>query len=249
MTFLLAAISLGFLGSFHCLGMCGPIALALPIGKLSNPKKIAGVFLYNFGRVLTYATFGLIFGALGKTFALFGYQQLLSISLGVIILLGLFLPSSIFSKIKINSKIYNLLNKLKTALSQLFSREGKKSLFFIGLLNGLLPCGMVYMAIAGAVASSDLFKGALFMAFFGLGTVPMMFLIPFAGNQISISFRNKIRKAVPLMVGLMAVVLILRGLNLGIPYVSPEFNKTKEIPICHTHAGKKLCIGSTKNQN
>jgi uncharacterized protein len=247
MTFLIAAISLGFLGSFHCLGMCGPIALALPIGNLNTNNKIIGVFLYNFGRVLTYASFGIIFGAFGKTIALFGYQQLLSISLGIIILLGLLLPNTLLSKTKLHSTIYASLAKLKNALSKLFLKEGKKSLFFIGLLNGLLPCGMVYMAIAGAVASSDLFKGALFMVFFGLGTLPMMFLLPFAGNKISISLRNKIRKAVPVMIGLMAVILILRGLNLGIPYVSPEFNKTKEIPVCHSLSGKKVCIGSTKN--
>lgn len=245
MTFLLAAISLGFLGSFHCIGMCGPIALSLPIGKLNPFQKFIHILLYNFGRIVTYAAFGVIFGLLGKSFALFGYQQLLSIVLGVLILLALILPATLVSKLTAQTKLYVAMNKLKTKLGQLFSKEGKRSLFLIGLLNGLLPCGMVYMAVAGAVASSDVLKGALFMAAFGLGTVPVMFSLPFIGNQISISFRNKIRKAVPLMVGLMAVVLILRGLNLGIPYVSPKFTKSTEIPTCHTVAGKKLCMGGT----
>lgn len=245
MALLLAAISLGFLGSFHCIGMCGPIALSLPIGKLSPFQKFIHILLYNFGRIVTYAVFGVIFGLLGKSFALFGYQQLLSITLGIVILVGLILPATLVSRLSGQTKIYVAMNGLKNKLGQLFSKEGKSSLFLIGLLNGLLPCGMVYMAIAGAVASSDVFRGALFMAVFGLGTVPVMFSLPFFGNQISVSFRNKIRKAVPLMVGLMAVILILRGLNLGIPYVSPKFTKSTEIPTCHTVAGKKLCIGGT----
>ncbi len=246
MAFLLAAISLGFLGSFHCIGMCGPIALALPIGKLSQANKILHIALYNLGRVLTYAAFGLIFGSLGQSVAFFGYQQFLSIFLGALILAGLIFPVTL-SDLGGSSKIYKAFATLKNKLSGLFSKEGKKSLFLIGLLNGLLPCGMVYMAVAGAIATADVFKGALFMAVFGLGTAPVMFLLPLAGNHISLSFRNKIRKAVPLMVGLMAVILILRGLNLGIPYVSPKLNKTNEIPTCHTVAGKKTCYGTTKN--
>jgi sulfite exporter TauE/SafE len=242
MLFLLAAISLGFLGSFHCIGMCGPIALALPIGNLRGFTRLISVLTYNAGRIFTYAFFGLIFGGIGKTFSIFGYQQLLSIVLGALILLGLLLPSSFVSKFSGNTQLYSFFNGIKTKLSKLFLKEGKKSLFIIGLLNGLLPCGLVYMAVAGAMAAGSVLNGALFMAFFGLGTAPTMILLPLAGNSFSLSFRNKIRKTVPYMVGFMAVLLILRGLNLGIPYVSPkmEANKT-QLPTCHTIAGKKLC--------
>jgi uncharacterized protein len=238
------AISLGFLGSFHCVGMCGPIALSLPIGKLNPVQRFFSVLLYNFGRMFTYAVFGLIFGVLGKSFALFGFQQALSITLGSIILLGLLLPKKLLSKISLGSFVYYFFNKLKTKLSNLFSKEGKKTLFIIGILNGLLPCGLVYMAVAGAIATSDILKGSLFMAVFGLGTFPVMVALPYFGNRINLSFRKKIRKVVPVFLGAMAVLLIVRGLNLGIPYVSPQHKPNKsEIPTCHTVAGNKMCWG------
>lgn len=242
MILFLSAITLGLLGSFHCVGMCGPIALALPIGQTNTFDRILSVLIYNSGRILTYSIFGLIFGSIGQTFSIFGYQQLLSISLGVLILLGLILPENIVSKFSQSAAIYSFFNKLKSKLSSLFLKKGKKSLFVIGVLNGLLPCGLVYMAIAGAIASGDLFNGALFMAVFGLGTAPIMIALPLAGNYFSLSFRNSIRKTVPLMIGFMAVLLILRGLNLGIPYVSPKAEKVNgPLPTCHTIAGKKLC--------
>ena len=242
MVLFLAAISLGFLGSFHCLGMCGPIALSLPLGSISGFQRVFSVLVYNVGRIVTYSVFGIIFGSIGKTFSIFGYQQLLSISLGLLIVIGLILPSNLVTKMMGSGTIYSFFNKLKSKLSSLFLREGKKSLFMIGLLNGLLPCGLVYMAVAGAIASGSILHGALFMAIFGLGTAPAMIFLPLVGNSLSISFRNKIRKTVPLMVGFMAVLLILRGLNLGIPYVSPKMEKNRsELPTCHTIAGKKLC--------
>lgn len=242
MLLFITAISLGFLGSFHCVGMCGPIALALPIGNSSSFGRIISVLIYNTGRILTYSLFGIIFGSIGQTFSLFGYQQLLSITLGLLILLGLILPSKLVSKITGNQLIYSFFNRLKSKLSSLFLKEGKKSLFLIGLLNGLLPCGLVYMAVAGAIASGNILNGALFMAVFGLGTAPVMMALPLAGNYLSVSFRAKIRKTVPIMIGFMAVLLILRGLNLGIPFVSPKMEKEKgPLPTCHTIAGKKLC--------
>lgn len=242
MLLFITAISLGFLGSFHCVGMCGPIALALPIGNSSNFGRIISVLIYNSGRIITYSLFGIIFGSIGQTFSLFGYQQLLSITLGLLILLGLILPSKLVSKISGSQLIFSFFTRLKSKLSSLFLKEGKKSLFLIGLLNGLLPCGLVYMAVAGAIASGNILNGALFMAVFGLGTAPVMIALPLAGNYLSVSFRTKIRKTVPIMVGFMAVLLILRGLNLGIPYVSPKMEKEKSaLPTCHTIAGKKLC--------
>lgn len=241
MLFIVAAISLGFLGSFHCVGMCGPIALALPVGKAKGYQKIIKILSYNLGRILTYSLFGFIFGTIGKTVAIFGYQQWLSVSLGLLILVIVLLPNNLGSRIA-NQKIFQFFNSIKNQLALLFQKEEKSSLFFIGLLNGLLPCGLVYMAVAGAIATSGSLQGALFMACFGLGTAPAMIALPLVGNYISISFRNKIRKSIPIMMGFMAVLLILRGLNLGIPYVSPKLNHSKTpLPTCHTIEGKKVC--------
>lgn len=219
--FLLAAISLGFLGSFHCVGMCGPIALAIPVKNDSFWSRLIGSTTYNLGRVVTYSFMGLLFGLLGQTFAIAGYQNILSITLGVLILIFLFLPG-IIPHTKQPKFVASFLSKIKTAIRNQFGIHTNSSLFLIGLLNGLLPCGLVYMGIAGSIATGDILKGSLFMAAFGIGTLPAMILVSLSQNLISITIRANIRKTVPVFVATMAVLLVLRGMNLGIPYISPS---------------------------
>lgn len=227
MEFLLAAIVIGFLGGFHCVGMCGPIAMALPVHTKSATQKILSILTYNAGRIITYSLFGVVFGAIGQSFVFFGLQQALSITMGSLILF--FLIVSYFGKVQnpILSKAYFFVNKVKAGLSGLFRKRTYSSFFSIGMLNGLLPCGLVYMALAGALATGDILKGALFMAFFGLGTLPFMFAVTYYSNLISIKIRNRMRKVVPVVVAVMAVLMILRGMNLGINYVSPKLTQEK----------------------
>lgn len=230
-TLILTAITLGFIGSFHCVGMCGPIALALPLDQNSFASKVMGVLLYNSGRMFTYALFGGLFGLVGESFVIAGYQQILSITLGTAILIMVLLPNHVFSKYKITGAIYSSIGKLKHHVSSLFKKSSFSSLFFIGTLNGLLPCGLVYLGIAGAIATGNSLQGSLFMAMFGLGTFPAMVSLSFLGNSINMKYRNKINKAIPTFVVATALLLILRGMNLGIPYLSPEMSETK--PIAH----------------
>jgi len=224
---IMAALTMGLLGSFHCVGMCGPLALSLPLSSNSAWAKFSGAFLYNAGRVVTYSVFGAVFGSIGKTVALFGYQQWLSVMLGILILVFMILPKR-FALIKSNNFLMAFFEKIRAALGQLFFKKNYSSLFSIGLLNGLLPCGLVYMAAAGAVATGAVADSILFMAFFGLGTLPVMWSIAFFGNYVSISIRQKIRKAYPYMMMLMACLLILRGIGLGIPYISPAISADKK---------------------
>jgi sulfite exporter TauE/SafE len=225
MEYILAAISLGFLGSFHCMGMCGPIALALPVHQKSASQKIISILAYNSGRILTYALFGVLFGLIGQSFAVFGYQQKLSVLLGALILLALLVPKRFAYHFRVTGKLYGLLNHLKNKIAQLFQQRSIRSFFSIGLLNGLLPCGLVYMGVAGAIATGSVFKGMLFMAFFGAGTLPLMFLVSYSSHLLSLKTRHIIHKAVPVFTGIMAVLLILRGLNLGIAYISPKLSE------------------------
>ena len=231
---ILAAFTIGLLGSFHCVGMCGPLALSLPLNSDSFWSKFSGSLLYNAGRIVTYSVFGLVFGAIGKSVALFGYQQWLSVLLGVLIIFFIILPKriAVFNK---NNVVLHFMEKLRASLGQLFFKKNYASLFSIGLLNGLLPCGLVYMAAAGAVATGDIVNSILFMFFFGLGTLPMMWSVAFFGNYVSLGIRQKIRKAYPYMMMLMACLLILRGMGLGIPYISPKVGvETKTAKRCCT---------------
>ncbi|MBA3680365.1 MAG: sulfite exporter TauE/SafE family protein [Bacteroidetes bacterium] len=241
MTFLIAAISLGFLGSFHCIGMCGPIAMALPVHAMPLRKRFFSILSYNSGRIITYTLLGAFFGFIGQSFFFFGFQQKLSIALGVIILLGLIFSQRSINKYLFTHKIYTLLNKVKSKISAQFQKKTMRSFFSIGLLNGLLPCGLVYLGIAGAVSTGSIFKGAIFMMVFGMGTLPFMFAISHTSHLITLNTRTKIRKAMPLMIGLMAILLVLRGLNLNIKYISPALAEeetvsatcNKQINCCH----------------
>jgi sulfite exporter TauE/SafE len=244
MELIIAAISLGLLGSFHCIGMCGPIALALPVHQYSPLKKYLGIFLYNLGRVVTYTFLGVVFGLLGQSFFLGGFQQILSIAIGVLLLLSVILTNvKALNTTKGLGFIYSFINSVKLQLGSLFNKKGLHFLFFIGLLNGLLPCGLVYLGIAGAIATGHYIKGAEFMFYFGVGTVPVMYAVAFLGQFITLKYRNHIRQAMPYVVSVMAVLLIVRGLNLGIPYLSPQFEKeTHKVSCCEKPKNGKPTI-------
>ncbi len=211
------AFALGLVGSLHCAGMCGPLALALPQAGNRPASYFAGRAAYNLGRVVTYCVLGLIFGLLGKTLLLAGVQRWLSIALGVALLIGLFASR----KLALWRPVSLLVEQLKSRMAALLRRRSFDALLLLGLLNGLLPCGLVYVACAGATATGDLFTGALYMLTFGAGTVPMMLVISLSGKLVPFSLRLKLLKAVPVAVFLLATLLILRGMELGIPYVSP----------------------------
>ena len=243
MSFFIAAISLGLLGSFHCIGMCGPIALALPVHQYPAVKKYAAILLYNVGRILTYTLLGLLFGILGQSFFLGGFQQVFSIAIGVLLLLSVFLIYTKWSGLSKWSFLFQFINSVKVQLAKLFNRKGLQFLFLIGVLNGLLPCGLVYLGIAGALSAGNFIKGAEFMFYFGLGTIPVMYAVAFFGQFISLKFRNVIKSSMPVVVSLMALLLIVRGLNLGIPYVSPKFeNENHKVTCCEKKSEATLVL-------
>jgi hypothetical protein len=221
---LITPLTIGIIGSMHCVGMCGPIALALPLGKRTAIQRTMGLFLYNLGRLITYAFIGTLFGVLGKSFYIAGIQRQISVFLGVLILLGLVLPQLLSKTSKLTTWWYKLFGGLYQEMSMLIKNGSFSSLFIIGLINGFLPCGLVYVAVAGALAQSEIYNGTLFMVMFGLGTVPVMFGIGWASNYISLNFRNTIKKISPYLIGFFGILLILRGLNLGI-YLSPRIEK------------------------
>jgi sulfite exporter TauE/SafE len=231
---LLPALSLGLISSFHCVGMCGPIALALPVGNLGNTLKRVAVILYHAGRITTYAVLGLVFGLLGRQLYMAGFQRWLSITAGAVILLVL-LQQQFAKKAAGPVFVQKLFYKLQGAIGIAWQQTGMAKFLFIGLLNGLLPCGMVYFALAATLGFTSLAQSVLFMAAFGMGTLPLMLAINFFGNKyLTIGIRNKMRKLVPIFIGAMGTLLILRGLNLGIPYISPYIgNNPDKAIICH----------------
>jgi sulfite exporter TauE/SafE len=226
----ISGLTIGALGSFHCIGMCGPLALSLPINHLSSVNKSFSILLYNFGRALTYTVMGILFGLLGQSFVLFNFQQGLSIFAGCLIIA--FLIINKFGNHQ-TSFITKYASEIKSKLGvYLTSDKTLFNYFNIGILNGLLPCGLVYIALASAIATGNILHGGLLMFAFGLGTIPIMALTMLFGKFISINLRTKINRMAPVMILCVGILLIVRGLNLGIPYISPSHDKN-HISCCH----------------
>lgn len=224
---------LGLLGSVHCIGMCGPLVMALPIAHKSNPQKIVALSLYHLGKIVSYSLLGMLFGLFGSQFPIFLFQRNITIFIGVFMLIYVVYVFVIQSKhisLGIFNSFYNVIVK---QLSSLFKVKSIFTFFMIGILNGLLPCGMIYLALSSAMSTQNLYYGSLLMAFFGMGTIPALLLVALGGQYMGFTFRKKIQKLLPVFLFGMGVLLIIRGLNLGIPYLSPAAGIGTEVISCH----------------
>ncbi len=227
------ALVLGIAGSAHCIGMCGPIALAVPSSGSGLGARLQSTLLLNSGRLTTYMLLGAAIGTFGHGLRLAGLQQVVSIVAGVLLLLSVLLPGLLL-RFSPAGRLSMGISRLRSALARNLKRTAPEALFFTGVLNGLLPCGLLYAALLGASTHATAMGGALFMLCFGLGTWPAMIVLRMGGGMIGEHARVWLRKAAPVLVSVVAVLMILRGLELGIPYVSPGKVMTPaEVTVCH----------------
>ncbi|MBX9783582.1 MAG: sulfite exporter TauE/SafE family protein [Chitinophagaceae bacterium] len=230
-TVIIAGFTLGLFGSIHCVGMCGPLALALPSVHATKQQRVVGSMLYNCGRVITYSLLGLLFGIIGKGFNIMGFQQLFSILAGSVLLMFTILYFG-YKKTWQPQWFQQFTWQIQSFIAA--SLKNNRGALVIGMANGLLPCGMVYAAITGALVSGSIAASALFMTGFGLATIPLMLLLMQFGSSFSLQWRMKLRKLTPFVITLVASLLILRGMNLGIPWLSPLLHFSTSSPIqCH----------------
>ncbi|GGI57980.1 sulfite exporter TauE/SafE family protein [Winogradskyella haliclonae] len=219
---LVTAFVLGLLGSLHCVGMCGPIAFMLPVDRSNSIKKVIQISIYHFGRLLAYSLIGLVFGIVGKSLYIFGMQQQLSIGIGALMIILVILPYKTLATYNLSKPIHQLISKIKSTLGSTLKKKTSDTFLTIGFLNGFLPCGLVYMAVFGAIATGSLVNGSIYMLLFGIGTIPLMTTAIYFGKFLNTTIKQRIQKIVPALVIIIGVLFILRGLGLGIPYISPE---------------------------
>lgn len=226
---------LGLAGSFHCIGMCGPLSLALPVYHIDSPfKKIVLLVSYQLGRIFTYALLGLLIGVAGRPLQFGHYQQVLSIGVGILIILAAILYQKSSYPLK-----WTLLTRFFSGVQQFISQRLKAAknghqFFVLGMANGWLPCGLVYVALASTFSIGNMMDSVGFMAAFGAGTLPAMLLVGLSGQLLKPTLRLSLQRMVPYLVVGMGILLILRGLNLGIPYLSPILPETPTDPVnCH----------------
>lgn len=204
------ALTLGFVGSLHCGVMCGPLVLAVP-------THTAGRLIYNLGRLSIYGLMGGFAGLLGNAFAVAGVQRWVSLGAGIIVLLGWLLST----RFGLKTPAWRFVHFLKDTFKSLLQKCTLGSLFLLGAINGLLPCGLVYVAVAGAIASTH---SVVFMLAFGLGTLPMMLGIGLASRKLRPLLGSRAQQLIPISIVTIGVLLVFRGLALGIPYLSPAAN-------------------------
>lgn len=219
---LYSALIFGFISSLHCVGMCGPIALMIPVDKDNTVKKWLQISTYQIGRVTAYTSLGVVFGFLGAGFFLAGIQQQLSIAVGVMMILIAIIPEKKLAQYNFSKPIYKIISEVKSQLGLQFKKKSYKSLFLIGLFNGYLPCGMVYVALFGAMAMNNVFLGSLYMTLFGLGTIPLMMVLVNFLKTTQFSYYSKFQKVIPILIICIGILFVLRGFGLDIPYISPS---------------------------
>ncbi|HMQ62757.1 MAG TPA: sulfite exporter TauE/SafE family protein [Flavilitoribacter sp.] len=227
------AFTIGLLGSLHCVGMCGPIACALPAGEQSPWKTAGNLLLYNSGRIATYIFLGLLIGVLGKGLFMAGLQRWLSIGAGAFLLVVVLFSIPVENKLLQSPWTGRFYIYLKQRLARLLHGSGAAHFLQVGILNGFLPCGLVYMAFLGALSAGSIAGGALYMLLFGLGTIPLMFSAALAGRRLGIRFQHKLRKFYPVFLTGLALLFILRGLQFDLPRGFTFWEAIQNTPMCH----------------
>lgn len=224
----------GVLGSLHCLGMCAPILWAVPQKQSKRQLWWKNRFFYNIGRASTYALLGALIGLLGEGISFAGFQQKISIATGVLILLLLFTTNGVVLTRFRNKKIISFMRLVRSKIGELISKNSPWAHLRLGIWNGFLPCGLVYMALLASVSMGSILGGALYMFIFGLGTFPMMLAAAFFGSHLKSLKPAIFSKLVPFTIAIISILLIIRGMGLGIPFLSPETIGSVEVTLCLT---------------
>ena len=186
----LTALLMGLAGGLHCAGMCGPLALAVTARKPLLQTKL----VYTLGRVFTYGILGALAGFAGSFIPIATYQNWVAFALGGTLLLTGF---GVISGIKIpvvTAWIIRFSAWLKHAFGSVMQKKGNQAVFLLGMLNGLLPCGLTYLAMSYCLTLNHFTEGFIFMIFFGVGTIPLMtgllWITGIAMNRLKLSYRR-----------------------------------------------------------
>lgn len=214
MTALAAGFVLGLAGSGHCVAMCGPLVIAVD-RSLRRPARLTALrrsVTYHAGRSLTYALSGALVGTVGQTLTLMGFGRVLAVTAGLVLLL---------------TAVGTGRGRLPRRLERLAARLGTRACgraarwseahpvagpLVGGAAHGLLPCGLVYAGLLAAAATGTAVQGAVFMAGFGLGTIPALLAVSLAGATLGMRARQPLRRLTPIALALTGALLLARGL-------------------------------------
>jgi sulfite exporter TauE/SafE len=202
---MITAVLLGFMGSLHCAGMCGPLVLLTPVVGRTRGSILASRLVYHAGRIAVYSLIGLLFGAVGRSIVFAGFQQWISLIAGASMLSALFLT------IRFKANLTRVPVRLKSLFGSFIHKRSYFAIFTLGAINGLLPCGLVYMAATASMAQRNVSGAMAYMSLFGVGTIPILLAISFAGGRLPFARSAITQKLVPLTIAFVAILLIVRS--------------------------------------
>lgn len=229
-TVLISALVLGLASNFHCLGMCGPIAMILPLDRSRLSSMVGGTLLYNAGRIFSYVLLGVLVGFLGLVINIFSFLQWISIAagIGLIVFAWRYQLIRFFPKFQSRANVMPLYQK---GMRWAMQSNSPMKFFVLGNINGLLPCGMVYIALINATVSGSFAGSVTAMIAFGAGTLPVMVAVPLMAQKMNLSKKVFFRRSVPYIITIVGALMLMRGLNLGIPYISPKVKARTEVSV------------------
>lgn len=211
---ILVALSIGFLGSSHCLVMCGGIASALQLSmpQLNLWQQLKLQFMLSLGRLCTYSLLGALTGAFGAAVLVsLGISLFwLKVLAGMLLLLMAFYVARLWFALSILEKIGAALwRKIQPIAKTLLPLDSNAKALAYGLCWGFLPCGLVYSSLGWSLASGSALEGALLMGAFGLGTLPAMLAVGSFARQLSQFKNNKlVRASAAILLALYALYTI-----------------------------------------
>lgn len=214
------AMTMGLFSSLHCVGMCGPLAMASPVLRGGMGSVIVSRLIYHAGRIAIYALIGLVVGITGETLRISGLHSHVSVLTGIFVL-GFFAARHLGLRYA-DQKVYSVFLRLKKPFQHLIRRRTPASLFLLGILNGLLPCVMVYLAAGTALVLGKTWTSLGFMVVFGLGTTPLLWLASEGFRNIMGRLKINVDYVYSTLSLITGLLLILRGLHLGVPWLSPD---------------------------
>jgi uncharacterized protein len=185
--------------------MCGPLVLMTPVIGNTPGSIIASRALYHSGRIAVYVFLGLLFGVIGESLVLAGFQRWLSLTVGALMIVAILFAA------RIKAPLARIPLYLKSLFAEFLRKRTATSVFTLGAVNGLLPCGLVYMAATASISAGSISKSVASMALFGIGTLPMLVAISTAGRRLNCSRLPAIQKIMPLAVLAVAILLIVRS--------------------------------------
>lgn len=206
------ALSMGLISSIHCIGMCGPIALAIPVRTESKWRRLAGSLIYNTGRTFTYGCLGMIVGTIGTSLSWLGFLRYGSVIIGGLMLGSVLWPAAVTRHMHFPAFWTQIVAGLKQRMGKALKQGNPSGTLVLGMLNGLIPCGLVYMALVSSVATGSVVGGGIFMLLFGLGTIPAMAGIGLAGQLLTPALRTRFRKLTPVLIAVAGIWLMARGI-------------------------------------